>query len=154
MFRRVNNMDIPSLIRGCIIIFLLIPGLILKLYIQSKMNTDGYITGNGVITESNPEKKEVTVAYTINNRSYTSAYNCEAYAAVGEMPPVDLKVQVIVDKQNPEIIAYLNMLREAGRGTGGNRKYIDNQSKRPMILAFIGLFLYALCEILEGLTII
>lgn len=154
MFRRVNDMDIPSLIRGCIIIFLLILGLILKLYIRSKFHTDGYITCNGVITESNPEKKEVTVAYTINNKNFTSAYNCETYAAVGEMPPADLKVQVIVDKQNPEIIAYLNMLREAGRGTGVNRKYIDNQSKRPLILGVIALFLYALCEILEGLSII
>lgn len=147
-------MDIASLIQGCIIIFLLILGLILKLYICRKMHTDGYITGNGVITESSHEKKEVTVAYTINNRSYTSAYNCEAYAAVGEMPPVDLKVKVVVNMRTPEKIDFLNMHRKTGRGTGKGTKYIHNKDKRLIILVFIGLFLYGLCEILEGLSII
>lgn len=144
-------------IEGCILVVLAILALILLLAVRKIKCSEDLEVIDGVIVASDSQKKEVTISYTIDNQSFTSSYNCEVYANVGEMPPIGLYVQLSVNLQNPSEIVYLHLMREMGRGLSGKHKYIDNKrSKNTISMTFLilSLFLTGVYFILNGLSVI
>lgn len=145
------------IIEGCILVVLSILALILTLTVQNLGFPKGTEIVDGMITSSDLEKKEVTIEYVINNKVYSSTYNCEVYANVGEMPPIGLRVQVSVNPEYPDQIIFMHLMREMGRGSSGTHKYIDNKgsNNRFTISVFILiLFLSGVYLILHDLKII
>lgn len=144
-------------IEGCILIFLAILFLILEITVSGLKSFHDYETSDGVISKSDILKKEIIVNYTVNGVSYSAPYNCEIYADVGEMPPVGLKVQVMVDSDAPDKIMFMHMMREMGRGFSGKHKYIDNVSARNgkiAIFLIVTLFASGIYLLLHGLSVI
>ncbi|MDE7094117.1 MAG: hypothetical protein K2O52_04325, partial [Oscillospiraceae bacterium] len=119
------------IIEGCILVFLAIILIILLVMIRRLKLTTDYKTYDGIIVNSDTYKKEIIVNYMIDGISYNAPYNCEAYANVGEMPPIRLKVRVTVSPDNPNKILFVQFMR--GYGRGGNQKYIDNQGNRNIL---------------------
>ncbi|MDE5767898.1 MAG: hypothetical protein K2H82_00735 [Oscillospiraceae bacterium] len=145
------------IIEGCILICLAIVFLILAKTVNQLKSSDSYETVDGMIAKSDRLKKEVIVNYTINGISYSAPYLCEQYADVGEMPPVGLKVQIMVDSDSPDKIMFMHMMREMGQGLSRKRKYTDNTSKKngnSIIFIIVALFVSGIYLILHGLSVI
>ncbi len=144
-------------IEGCILIVLSILSLILVLVVQNIGGVNSAEIVDGVIISSNLQKKEVIINYTFNNNMYSSAYNCEVYANVGEMPPAGLKVQVSVNPSQPDKVVFMHLMREMGRDLSGRHDYIDtSKRKNSFSIGFLilMLFLAGIYLILHGLSII
>lgn len=145
------------IIEGFILVFLGIILLVLVVIINNLNSSSGYETYNGMIVESNIDKKEVIINYTIKGVSYSAPYNCEVYANTNEMPPKNLKVQVSISPDNPSEIVFVHFMREMGRGLNGKHQYIDNESgrnRKSLIFLCIGLFGAGIYMILEGFGVI
>lgn len=144
-------------IEGCILVVLSILAFILSLAVRNLGRVNDAEIIDGVIASSDLQKKEVIINYTINNKTYSSVYNCEVYAKVGEMPPVGLKVRVSVDPDQPDKVIFMQLMREMGRGLSGRHKYIDNsdrKSRLSIVFLIVMLFLAGIYLILHGLSII
>ncbi|MBQ6945773.1 MAG: hypothetical protein IJN43_15855 [Ruminococcus sp.] len=145
------------IIEGCILILLSVLTLILALAVRNFGVVNDTEIVDGVIATSDSQKKEVIVNYKINNKMYSSAYDCETYANVGEIPPVGLKVRVSVDPNQPDKVVFMHLMREMGRGLSGRHDYIDNSNKKSRFsisFLIVMLFLAGVYLILHGLSII
>lgn len=145
------------IIEGFILILLSVLALILALVVRNLGRANDVEIVSGVIISSDLQKKEVVINYKINNKTYLSAYDCEVYANVGEMPPVGLKVQVSVDPNQPDKVVFMHLMREMGRGLSGKHDYIDNSNKKSCFsisFLIVMLFLAGVYLILHGLSII
>lgn len=145
------------IIEGCILIILSVLTLFFALATRYYGGLKDTEIIDGIITSSDLRKKEVVIDYIINNKTYSSVYNCEVYANVGEMPPVGLKVRVSVDPNQPDKVVFMQLMREMGRGLSRRHEYIDNSTKKsqlPIVLLIVMLFLTGIYLILHGLSII
>lgn len=150
-------MIIEKIIEGSILLLLAVLLRILMLMSGRLQSDSGCEALDGIVTESDITRKEILVKYTLGGVSYTAPYRCEAYAMVNEMPPVNLKVRVMVSPDAPDQIVSVQFMREMGRGLSGKHAYIDYRGKRntfTLMLLFVILFGAGLYMLLQGIGLL